>query len=81
MLQIPINDIDKNFHVHGINWTHYMHEVEHVYLVHHIHEFNDMNEIKETIKILKNLIPLFIFCEFDVCKKNGQKGCKQISKS
>jgi hypothetical protein len=50
-----------------------MHEVEHVDLVHHIHEFNDMNEIKETIQILKNLVPLFIFCELYACKKNGQK--------
>jgi hypothetical protein len=58
-----------------------MHEVEHVYLNHHIHEFNDMNEIKETIKILENFVPLLIFCELYVCKKNGQKGCKQTSKS
>jgi hypothetical protein len=50
-----------------------MHEVEHVDLVHHIHEFNDMNEIKETIKILKNFVPLFIFCELYVCKKKRPK--------
>ncbi len=62
-----INDIDKTFHVHGNNWTHYMHEVKHVDLVHHIHEFNDMNEIKETIQILKNLVPLFFFFELYVC--------------
>jgi hypothetical protein len=55
-----------------------MHEVEHVDLVHHIHEFNDMIEIKETIKILKNLVPLFNFCELYVCKENGQKGVNKI---
>jgi len=50
-----------------------MHEVEHVHLVHHIHEFNNMNEIEETIKILKNLVPWFIFCELYACEEKWRK--------
>jgi hypothetical protein len=50
-----------------------MHEIEHVDLVHHIHEFNNMNEIEETIKILKNLVPWFIFCELYVCEEKWPK--------
>jgi hypothetical protein len=40
-----------------------MHEVEDVDLVHRIHEFNNTNEIEENIRILKNFVPWFIFCE------------------
>jgi hypothetical protein len=40
-----------------------------------------MNEIEEIIKILKNFVPSFTFCELYDMKKNDQNRCKQISTS
>jgi hypothetical protein len=66
--------MNKKFHVHGINETHYLHEIQCVNLVHHIHELNGMNEIEKTMQILKKIVSLFttIF-EFYPCEEKWPK--------
>ncbi len=61
--------------------TNYLHEIECVDLVHHIHEFNVMNEIEKTINFGKNCTINHFLWIVSMWKKNGKKGCKQISTS